>query len=311
MLLTSPNPAIFNIARGSLHDGPGIRTVIYFKGCSMNCEWCHNPEGMDPLPQIAQSESKCVKCGRCVSICPGHHKISDGGEVKYIRDMCEKCGRCAAACPNGALEMCGKKETAETLMAEIRKDSHYYAVSGGGATFSGGECLLYPQFLRELLKGCREENIHTVIETALNVPWGNIEAILPFADAFLADIKHMDPKTHKKYTGAGNALILGNLKKLSDLSPGAFEVTARVPLIPSVNDSRGNLLETAEFAHRQKNIKRLELLKYNPMAKGKYERLGKQCANFGDDAQTDAQMDDICETINRFLGAENFAAYKK
>jgi pyruvate formate lyase activating enzyme len=197
--------------------------------------------------------------------------------------------------------------TAGEIFAEICKDAHYYSASGGGATFSGGECLLYPRFLSELLKICRYEKIHTAIETALYVPWENIEHIIPFTDAFLADIKHMDKETHKKYTGKNNALILENLKKLSE---NHTDITVRAPVIPHVNDSRENLFTAAEFIYNLKNIKNLELLKYNPLAKSKYERLGERFENFSPDTQTDGEMDSICEDINRFLQAENFAVWK-
>lgn len=159
MHITAP---ITNISRGSLHDGPGIRTVVYFKGCGLKCKWCHNPETLSAEKQILYTEAKCIHCGKCIEVCPTHHKIN-GNVMLFLRDDCTACGKCAQVCPSLALELCGKEKTVNGLFEEINKDSHYYAISGGGVTFSGGECLLYADFVAEVAKKCRESGIATAV----------------------------------------------------------------------------------------------------------------------------------------------------
>ncbi len=179
----SVTPRISNISRTSLHDGPGIRTVVYFKGCTLRCKWCHNPETFSALPEILYASVKCIHCGKCVEQCPEHHKIS-GNDMLFLREGCTACGRCAAGCPSMALSLCGEEKTADELFAEIQKDAHYYAVSGGGVTFSGGECLLYPEYLAQVARKCKENRIDTAVESAFCVPWENVMRVLPFVDLF-------------------------------------------------------------------------------------------------------------------------------
>lgn len=306
--IAPPAPLVFNIARGSLHDGPGIRTVVYFKGCTMKCRWCHNPEGISAAPQLFANAGKCIKCGRCTVVCPRCHQASGGGEISHIRDSCTGCGRCAGACPNGALAICGETWGADGLMAEILKDSHYYEASNGGATFSGGECLLYPQFLAGLLWRCGGAGVHTAVETALNVPWANVEPAIPLTGLFLADVKHMDGAAHRRHTGAGNGLILKNLERLSARH---HNVVVRVPLVPSVNDSTENICRTAEFAYKACGAKGVELLKYNPLAESKYGRLGMRYEGYGAEPQGDGQLDRLCEAANRAVGADGYVYYSR
>ena len=180
MSVTAP---VTNISRCSLHDGPGSRTVVYFKGCGLKCQWCHNPETREAKKQILFIPNKCIHCGTCIEVCPEHHMIS-GDQMEYLREGCIACGRCAEECPSMALSLCGEDKTADQVMAEIRKDQHYYQATGGGVTFSGGECLLYPEFVAELAEKCRAEGIHTAVESAMFVPWENIEQVLPVIDLF-------------------------------------------------------------------------------------------------------------------------------
>ena len=278
---------IFNIARCSLHDGNGIRTVVYFKGCNMRCQWCHNPESLSAKAEILFYSSRCIKCGRCVRICPEHHIIS-GNDVIYKKEGCTLCMKCVEACPNEALLSCGKEMSPNEVYDEILKDKHYYDVSGGGVTFSGGECLLYADFLYELLVMCKHAGINTSVETAFNVPWNTIEKIYNLIDCFIIDIKHSDCDIHKELTGCSNHLILDNIKRISFLHPS---ILIRIPLIPNANDDDENLIGTAKLINTfGKGIKAVELLKYNNLARSKYIALGKKPVLFADGTQDDETM---------------------
>ena len=216
---------ISNIARASLHDGPGVRTVVYFKGCGLRCSWCHNPETLSVQKEILFAPIKCIHCGRGVSCCPEHHVI-DGNDMAFLREGCAHCGKCAEACPTGALSVSGKEMSVDEVMKEILKDVHYYR-ENGGVTLSGGECLLQTEFCAAILSTCREQGIHTTIETALFVPWAQIERVWPLCDLIFADLKVADPEKHREYTGQDNALIRENLRKLTARAPGKVLVDRR------------------------------------------------------------------------------------
>lgn len=285
---------VFNIAHCSLHDGDGIRTVVYLKGCNLRCPWCHNPESISPQPQILYRESRCIGCGRCVSHCPEHHRIVDGKMV-YSRVNCASCMPAVADCPNDALTLCGKTMTEQDTMREILKDKPYYDASGGGMTLSGGECLLQADFSAALLDSCRKAGVHTAVESAFYLPWDVIERIHPLTDAFLIDIKHADSTLHRRLTGVPNGLILDNIRRLSCSHPN---ITIRVPLIPGVNDDENNLQETAALIRSfGGGVRRLELLPYNSMAGSKYTALGKEAALIAGQSQDQAMMLQICEMM--------------
>lgn len=270
---------ITGITRGSLHDGPGIRTVVYYKGCPLSCRWCHNPETIAPGPEILYYPQKCIGCGRCQSYCGTHHAMREG-EHSYFpaKTYCPQCGQGAKACPAEALILCGEEKTPRQLFAEIEKDKAYYALSGGGVTLSGGECLLHPAHVKELLSLCQGAGIHTAVESALHVPWENIREVLPFCNLFLADIKLSDDARHREFCGLGNRRILENLFRLA----GQAKIWVRVPFIPGVNDSRENLLATARIIKDLgKAVEKVEVLAYNTLAKGKYEAAGKEYTSFG------------------------------
>jgi len=297
--------SVSNISRGSLHDGPGVRTVIYFKGCGLRCRWCHNPETLSFETDILYAPIKCIHCGKCVSICPQHHVIQ-GNDMVFLRDGCAKCGKCVSACPSGALSASGEKKTLESVWKEIEKDIHFYQVSGGGVTLSGGECLLQAEFCAALLEKCREKGVHTAIESALFVPWGSLEQVLPFCDLFLCDMKIADPDKHRLYTGQDNRLILENFRQLTQRAPG--RVLLRTPLIPGVNDSEEDMRLMADairdFAH---NLKGIELLKYNALAESKYMLAGMEYERFGEEAQSNEQVAALCAVLKQSLG--NIDAY--
>ena len=225
---------IFNIERNSYFDGPGIRTTVFFKGCNLRCAWCHNPESQSPKPQMMFFKNKCTGCGKCKEKCPNN------------LELCELCGKCTLYCPHDAREICGKEYTVDEVMRDILKDKAFYDNSGGGVTFSGGESMLQIDFLEELLKACKQNGIHTAIDTAGHVPYESFESVLPYTDLFLFDVKCYDSDKHKKYTGASNEQILSNLEKL--LKTG-ISVWVRIPIIPTVNDTEEEMRNIKDFIY--------------------------------------------------------------
>jgi len=262
---------IFNIQKYSIHDGPGIRTTVFLKGCPLNCWWCHNPESQSFIPELIFWEYKCIHCETCFKICPsGAIKMKEGIPVTD-RDICTLCGKCVNQCPTQAREMIGRKMTAREVMKEIEKDIMFYRESGGGVTFSGGEPLSQDDFLEELLHCCKDREIHTTLDTSGYATWQVLDKIRDRVDLFLYDVKIMDNKKHKKYTGVSNKIILENLKKLSLLNENIF---VRIPVIPGINDDEQNIKSIGEFLSPLK-IKQVELLPYHNIGSEKYKRLGK------------------------------------
>ena len=256
---------IFDIERNSFVDGPGIRTTVFFKGCDLSCLWCHNPESHDPKPQMMFYKDKCKSCGKCKEVCPYHF------------EKCDLCGKCTLYCPVGARKICGKSYTVDEVLNEIIKDKSYYETSGGGVTFSGGECMLQLDFLCEILKKCKENGIHTAVDTAGFVPFASFEKVLPFTDLFLYDIKIFDTEKHKQYVGADNNLILENLKKL--LRAGA-SIYIRIPVIPGVNDSVEEMQQIKDFLSANGKPEKIELLPYHAMGENKYRALAREPQTF-------------------------------
>lgn len=290
---------VSDITRGSLHDGPGVRTVIYFKGCGLRCKWCHNPETLETGRQLVFYSTKCIGCGRCIQICPEHHKM-ENGVLNHILEGCSACGCCAQQCPVGALKIIGENKTADDLLEVIQKDLHFYRQSGGGVTFSGGECLLRPEFLAELASRCQASGIHTAVESALFVPWVNVERVLPYIDLFFADLKIPDSRKHIHYTGQNNTLIIENIRKLCQQ---AKRVVIRIPVIPGVNDSQQDLKQFAQIISTLgPALQYVELLKYNHLAQSKYSMVGAQYTPFADGAQRDEQMYGLCQVISDMTG---------
>lgn len=296
---------ITNIARGSLHDGPGVRTVVYFKGCGLRCKWCHNPEALSGRKQVLYTQRKCIHCGSCAVVCPEHHQIN-GKDMRFVRKGCTACGRCAEACPALALSLCGEEYTVESLMDVIGKDRHFYDASGGGVTFSGGECLLQSSFLLATARKCKEQGIHTAVESALFVPWQNVEQVIPYVDLFYADLKIPDPEKHRAYTGQDNSRILENINNLSQC---AKRMILRIPVIPGVNDGKEDLEGFARIIRPlEQRVAAVELLKYNPLAETKYEICGAVYSCFGREPQPDAQMRELCDILTKKSGKHCFFA---
>lgn len=265
------NGLIFDIERFSTADGPGIRTVVFFKGCNLHCYWCHNPESIRREPELELDPTECIGCGGCLDVCPsGANFLTESGH-DVDRTLCVGCFACAKVCPSGARKVIGKHRSLESCMEEILEDSAFYGRSGGGVTLSGGEVLMQSDFAVELLKQCKAEGIHTAIESNLCFPWAQVEKLTPWLDLCMADIKHMDPVSHKEATGLDNHRVLENLQKLDKLG---IPTIIRTPIIPGFNDSESNIRATAEFLKNLQNLQYYELLSYNPMGNDKRKRLG-------------------------------------
>nr|AIZ01119.1 putative pyruvate formate-lyase [bacterium enrichment culture] len=262
---------IFDIKRYSIHDGPGIRTTIFLKGCPLSCWWCHNPESQSAFSEVIYRPDRCIGCGACEAVCPvGAIALTQRGYVADP-DRCTGCGECARVCPAEAREMIGRVVNVEDILKEIEKDVLFFDESGGGVTFSGGEPLSQPGFLGEILKACRERDIHTVVDTCGFAPREAFEKIEPFVRLFLFDLKIMDPEIHRNFTSVSNELILSNLQWLSD--QGA-KVIIRIPVIPGVNDNEENMEATGKFLAGLPSRPEVNLLPYHASAREKYRRFG-------------------------------------
>jgi len=264
---------IFDIKRFAIHDGPGIRTTVFLKGCPLRCPWCHNPEGVLPSPEHSWREGRCVACGSCAQACERGAITFPGGRPVVDQENCILCGQCVEACPTGALEIVGRTVAAEEVMREIAKDVIFYDESGGGATFSGGEPLMQPEFLGRLLALCKAGEVHTAVDTTCHAPWEVIEPLLGGIDLLLCDIKHVDAATHERLTGAGNELILENLRKLARLGKA---MVMRMPIIPGMNDDDANIMATGEFVSSLDGVRRIDILPYNEGGRSKLARLGRR-----------------------------------
>ena len=227
-----------NIQRYCVDDGEGIRTTVFLKGCPLRCVWCHNPETYSAIPQLMQRREKCTSCGKCVTVCPAGARTVTADGVIIDREKCTVCGKCAEVCPASACEVCGKEMTVAEVIAAVERDKIFYETSGGGLTVSGGECSLHPEFTLALISAAKERGIGTAIETCGFGKSGFFREAAELGVSFLYDIKEIAPGKHKRLCGADNALILENLEMLSGM--GA-DMTVRIPLIPGVNDSDGEL----------------------------------------------------------------------
>lgn len=255
---------IFNIQRFSVFDGPGVRTAVFFKGCNLRCLWCHNPESYERRPQLAFDRQKCIGCGSCIRNCPGLCLLPDPeAGLLYRREDCLDCGKCARGCYAKALSRIGCEMTAEELLEDLLEDLPYYQESGGGVTFSGGECMLRPDFLEEMLRRLKEKGVHTAVDTAGNVPYESFERILPYTDLFLYDVKAFHEEVHRELTGASNRRIKENLLRLAGTGK---EIKIRIPVIEELNAGELPLIREFLWANGLRDV---ELLGYHRMGVGK------------------------------------------
>ena len=287
---------VFNIQRYSIHDGPGIRTTVFLKGCPLDCWWCQNPESQLSGQEMIFWGDRCIGCGACSLNCPsGAIQIKNGIPITE-KEKCILCGKCIEKCPALAREMIGKKLTTEEVIKEIEKDLVFYKESGGGVTFSGGEPLGQSEFLEGLLSGCRKKKIHTAVDTSGYISWEILNKISPKVDLFLYDLKLMDNEKHKKYTGEFNELILENLKKLSSVHNN---ILVRFPVIPGINDDYQNIKEIGKFLSSLK-ITQVSLLPYHYIGIDKYRRLGMTYRLAGIQSPSEERLSEISVILSKF-----------
>lgn len=295
---SSTTGTIFNIMKYSTHDGPGIRTAVFFKGCPLSCPWCHNPEGQSARPELSFSSDRCVRCGECVKVCPENAISVVDGVLLTRRDVCRPCGCCSKVCQSRAREIVGKIMTAPQVMEEIEKDIIFYDESKGGVTFSGGEPLMQPDFLTEMLQSCKEKDIHTAVETCGLVKSEDLARIEPYVDLFLYDLKIIDGAKHRQLAGASNRTILMNLRELSQSHD---EIIIRFPLIPGINDEGEDVLQIRTFISSLRNVQEIHILPYHKGGIEKYRRLGKEYRLPGIQPPSDQKLSQI-EDIFRRVG---------
>jgi len=276
---TALKGTVLNIQHFCTHDGPGMRTTVFLKGCSLRCKWCSNPESIHPKPELAYNPAKCIgktECGFCIKECPESalYTVDPDPKVRVNWDLCTNCGKCVPVCPPEALYVFGQEMTVDEVLAEVEQDSSFYRESGGGITLSGGECQLQADFSAALLEEAHRRGINTAIETAFNVPWENSAKVLPHVDVCLHDHKVTDPERHKKWTGVDNARIRENWKRAYEAFPN-IKFIARTPVIPGVNDDEEHIRAVLAFIKPHKNVVDYELLPYHRFGESKYSFLGR------------------------------------
>ncbi|GAB4310157.1 MAG: hypothetical protein Kow0069_10130 [Promethearchaeota archaeon] len=266
-------PLVFNVQKFSTEDGPGIRTTVFFKGCPLSCAWCHNPEGIDPRPQVQWLSAKCIACRTCVRACPSAAiSFDEARGVVVDRSSCRRCGACATECPSTALELVGRRVPVEELFEEVRKDAAFYETSGGGVTCSGGEPTLQFSALLAFVRRCKEGGLHVALDTCGVAPREKFERLLPFVDLFLYDLKLMDPELHRRYCGTGNEQVLRNARFLSEQGAATW---VRTPLVPGHTATPENVRAIGRFiAENLPTVERWDLCAFLNLCRAKYERLG-------------------------------------
>jgi len=264
---------IFDIQRFALHDGPGIRTTVFLKGCSNRCGWCHNPESYSIDAQLQYFPQRCIHCGRCAPVCPrGAHTFPEGRH-QLDREKCASCGACTCACYADALVMTGRRETVESVVSDVMEDAPYYHTSGGGVTLSGGEPVLQHAFALELLKALKEKGVHTNIQTAGNYPFELLESLLPYLDMVMYDIKGMSEEIYEKHIFGNRALMLDNLVKLDAAMDAPLIV--RTPVVVGVNATEGEIIEIVSFIQPLRHLQNYRLIPYHGLGRAKYDALGE------------------------------------
>ena len=261
---------IIDIKRFTIHDGPGIRSTVFLKGCALRCAWCHNPEGEENSVDLWYFPRQCIRCRACLRVCPADALRADEEGEAFIwinRQRCTKCGLCVQACPTTALSFDGQRLSSDEVAATLLRDEQFYRQSGGGITVSGGDPLVQHQFAVEILRRCVDSGLHTAIETCLQGPWNIVETFLPVTDLFIVDLKLADARQHQEYTGQGNELIRQNYVRLAGLGR---DMLTRIPLIPRVTALPENISAIARFVRECNPGGRVELINFNPLAESKY-----------------------------------------
>ena len=294
-----PTVQVSNIQRFCVHDGPGIRTVVFFLGCPLRCRWCQNPETLEREPRVMFNAQKCAGCGACAEVCdPQATYRNREGKLQFDRARCTTCGRCVLSCYYKARELSARAYSVRALLEEIEKDSVVFRNSGGGVTLSGGEPMIHPAYAAELLARCRSKGIHTAVETCGAVSWRNFEQVLPFVELFLYDLKLIDSEKHEHWTGVSNRLILENATRLAELGK---RIIARVPLIRQVNDDDEEFTSIARFAAGLKNAGELHILPFHQVGSSKYELVGREYGMQDVPEENDLRIE-RCKQIAEGLG---------
>lgn len=267
------NGLITTIQRMSMHDGPGIRSTVFLKGCNMHCGWCHNPETLSIKPELEWIQQECIGCNSCTEVCSSGAFSLKNGKPDFQKDLCTSCFDCLTVCYAEAISKIGRELTPEEVFSEVEQDFPFFSNSGGGITISGGEPMLQPEFTQQTLALFKKAGIHTALDTNLSISWSQYEKVLPHADLVLADLKIMNPELHKKWTGQSNQIIFENLKKLDATGIPFF---IRTPVVPGVNGYDAEIRAMSEFASSLRNLKKYELLPYHSMANCKYTNLSME-----------------------------------
>jgi len=282
---------VFDIQRYCIHDGPGVRTTVFLKGCPMRCNWCCNPESISYKPELMIFETMCMGCRQCVEVCPHQALSMEGEKLEVDRSKCDCCGKCSEACPTQSIQIRGFYKNISEVIEEVERDYTFYRNSGGGVTLSGGEPAAQPQFASKLLSELQILGIHTAIETNGYAAWSLFEPIVQKSDLVLFDLKHMNAELHKKYTGLSNQTVLRNLKKVSQLGK---TIILRIPVIPGINDSITNMVDVANLIKGMRGgIQQVDLLPYHRLGVLKYQRLGKDYRFNGVESPTPERMEEI------------------
>lgn len=257
---------VTDIQHFSLHDGPGIRSTVFLKGCNLNCAWCHNPETISSQPEVHFTADRCIACGACMALCPTGAHLLEAGHHDWRYESCLACGRCTSECFSGAMTLIGREMTAEQVFEDVAQDVPFYANSGGGVTLSGGEPLYQLEFTRRILQLCHSAQISTAIESNLEWPWQRIESLIPLLDLIMVDVKCLDEQRHRWYTGADNSRVVQNIRQLA---AQPVDVIVRTPLVAGINDNPDEAAQIADLLATLPRLLYYELLPYHPLGSGK------------------------------------------